>query len=163
VTRLEAERDCTAVLSRYGYYSDHGRRDEWVNLWTEDGVFDHLAYYGDDILNSEPHLWQRAAITGHRELHDLIYGPGNASIVGRSQHVAAAGANSFRLVDGGTAVMVTYSIVYVKQNLDAPVVSYQNHGVNRWTFRKIDGQWYIAENVRRKMGDATTGELLKDF
>jgi hypothetical protein len=119
VARLEAERDCNAVLSRYGYYSDHGRRDEWVALWTEDGVFDHMAYYGDDILQPEPALWRRAAITGHKELHDLIYGPANASIVGRSHHVAAAGANSFRLVDDDTAVMATYSIVFVKQNPDA--------------------------------------------
>jgi len=51
VTRLEAERDCAAVLARYGYYSDHGRRDEWIKLWTDDGVFDLMMFYGDDVVN----------------------------------------------------------------------------------------------------------------
>jgi hypothetical protein len=70
---------------------------------------------------------------------------------------------TFRLIDDGNAVMVTYSVVYVKDKPDLPVVQYQNHGMNRWTFRKVDGQWYIAENIRRRMGDPDSGKLFEDF
>jgi hypothetical protein len=35
--------------------------------------------------------------------------------------------------------------------------------MNRWTFRKVDGQWYIAENIRREMGGAESGTLFEDF
>jgi hypothetical protein len=162
VTCLEAERDCAALLARYGYYSDHGRRDEWINLFTEDGVFENLMYFGDDILNPDPAEWRVTRFVGHDRLREVIYGPANAGIVGRSQHAVGGPPASFRLIDDNNAVMVTYSIVYIKDQPDQPVVSYQNHGVNRWTFRKIDGQWYIAENIRRKLG-TDTAELLEDF
>ena len=163
VTRLEAERDCAAVLARYGYYSDHGRRDEWIKLWTEDGVFDLMMFYGEDLVNSDPDQWRQTRFVGHEQLREVIYGPVNAGIVGRSQHQMGGPPATFRLIDDGNAVMVTYSVVYVKDKPDLPVVQYQNHGMNRWTFRKVDGQWYIAENIRRRMGDPDSGKLFEDF
>jgi hypothetical protein len=163
VTCLEAERDCAAVLARYGYYVDHGRRDEWVNLFTEDGVFDNIMYFGDDIVNSDPALWRQTRFVGHERLREMIYGPANASIVGRSQHQVGGPPATFRLIDDNNAVMVSYSVVYVKEKADLPVVQYQNHAMNRWTFRKVDGQWYIAENIRRKMGSTESGTLFEDF
>jgi hypothetical protein len=163
VACLEAERDCAAVLARYGYYSDHGRRDEWINLWTEDGVFDLMMYFGDDVVNSDPSQWRHTRVVGHDQLRGVIYSSVNAGIVGRSQHVAGGPPATFRLIDDSNAVMVSYSFVYVKEKPDLPIVQYQNHGMNRWTFRKIDGQWYIAENIRRKMGDPESGKLFEDF
>jgi hypothetical protein len=35
--------------------------------------------------------------------------------------------------------------------------------MNPWTFRKVDGQRYTAENIRRKMGSADSGTLFEDF
>jgi hypothetical protein len=163
VACIEAERDCAAVLARYGYYVDYGRRDEWVNLFTEDGVFENMVYHGDDIVNSDPALWRQTRYVGRDQIRDMIYGPANASIVGRSQHQVGGPPAIFRLIDADNAVMVSYSVVYVKDKADLPVVQYQNHATNRWTFRKVDGQWYIAENIRRKMGTPDSGKLLEDF
>jgi hypothetical protein len=163
VTRLEAERDCAAVLARYGYYVDHGRRDDWVNLFTKDGVFENMLYYGDDIVNSDPALWRLTRFVGHDQLREMISAPVNAKIVGHAQHHVGGPPSAFRLIDDDNAVMVSYSVVYIKENPDMPVVQYQNHGMNRWTFRKVDRQWYIAENIRRRMGSADTGTLFEDF
>ncbi|MDQ1475259.1 MAG: hypothetical protein QOE62_488 [Actinomycetota bacterium] len=164
VTCLEAERDCAAVLARYGYYSDHGRRDEWVRLFTEDAVFDLMMYFGDDLVNAAPDQWRLTRFVGHEQLREVIYGPANAGIVGRSQHQVGGPPATFRLIDDSNAVMVTYSVVYVKETADfTPLVQYQQHAMNRWTFRKIDGQWYIAENIRRRMGSPDSGTLFEDF
>jgi SnoaL-like domain len=164
VTRLEAERDCATVLARYGFYCDHARRDEWVKLFTEDGVVDVVMYFGEDLTKPDPANWRRTRFVGHERLRELINSPANVSIVGRSQHQMGGPAAAFRLVDDSTAVMVTYSVVYVKDMADpTPHVGYQNHAMNRWTFRKVDGQWYIAENIRRGMGTPDTGTLFEDF
>jgi hypothetical protein len=163
VTSLEAERDCASVLARYGYYVDHGRRDEWVHLFTEDGVFENTLYYGDDIVNSDPALWRLTRFVGRDQLLEMISAPVNTKIVGHGQHHVGGPPATFRLIDDENAVMVSYSVVYIKDNPDSPVVQYQNHAMNRWTFRKVDGQWYIAENVRRKLGSADSGTLFADF
>jgi hypothetical protein len=38
--RLEAERDILSTLHRYGHSIDYGREADWVDCFTEDGVFD---------------------------------------------------------------------------------------------------------------------------
>jgi len=43
------------------------------------------------------------------------------------------------------------------------LVQYQQHAMNRWTFRKIDGQWYIDENIQRRMDSPDSGTLFEDF
>jgi hypothetical protein len=163
IEALEAERDCGAVLARYSFYSDHARRDEWIDLWTQDGAFDLMMYHGGDIVSGEQGEWRRTRFVGHDQLREVIYSPANEGIVGRSQHVVSGPPSTFRLVDSMTAVMVSYSVVYVKHDPDLPVVQYQNHGMNRWLFRKVDGRWYIAENIRRRMGDPASGDLFADF
>lgn len=164
VARLEAERDCATVLARYGFYIDHARREEWVKLFTEDGVMDVMMYHGEDLMKPDPAHWRQTRFVGHDQLRGIVNSPANASIVGHSQHQMGGPPAAFRLIDDTTAVMVTYSVVYVKDADDlTPTVHYQNHAMNRWVFRKIDGQWYIAENVRRGMGSPDSGTLFADF
>ena len=38
IVALEAERDCRELLARYGFYADHAMAEEWVGLFTADGV-----------------------------------------------------------------------------------------------------------------------------
>jgi hypothetical protein len=38
-------------------------------------------------------------------------------------------------------------------------VQYLSHSMNRWTFRKVGDQWYIAEDIRRRMGSPDSGAL----
>jgi hypothetical protein len=164
VTRLEAERECAALLARYGYYCDHGRHHDWVKLFTEDAVMDLMMYYGENIVSADPDQLRQTRFVGHKQLLELISGPVPTSLVGRSQHQMGGPPATFRLIDENNALMVTYSVVYAKDMSDPkPIVQYQNHAMNRWTFRRIDGRWYIAENIRRRMGGQDSSALFEDF
>ncbi|MDB5584071.1 MAG: hypothetical protein JWR80_9247 [Bradyrhizobium sp.] len=164
VAVLEDERACSQLLARYGYYADFGRHDDWVNLFTKDGVLDVLMYFGEDITNPEPDKWKQTLYEGHDRLRELITGPVPASIVGRCQHQMGGPPSSFRLVDENNAIMVTYAVVYIKDMFNPePNVQYQNHMMSRWAFRKVDGEWLISENVRRGMGIPGGSKLFEDF
>jgi hypothetical protein len=164
VTRLETERDCAAVLARYGYYADHGRREEWVNLFTEDGVMDLMMYHGQDLQKADPAQWRHTRFVGQEQLRTLINSPAHASIEGHSHHKMGGPPATFRLVDDTTAVMVTYAIVYAKDAGDlGSSMQYLSPSMNRWTFRKVDGQWYIAQDIRRRMGNPDSSALFEDF
>jgi hypothetical protein len=164
VARLEAERDCAAVLARYGYYADHGRREEWINLFTEDGVMDLMMYHGEDLQKADPAHMRHTRFVGHEHLRELINSPAHASIEGHSHHKMSGPPATFRLIDDNTAIMVTYAVVYAKDAGDiGPSVQYLSHSMNRWTFRKVGDQWYIAEDIRRRMGSPDSGALFEDF
>lgn len=164
VRRLEAERDCAAVLARYGYYADHGRREEWINLFTEDGVMDIMMYYGEDLQKPDPAHMRHTRFVGHEHLRELINSQAHASIEGHSHHKMGGPPSTFRLIDDNTAIMVTYAIVYAKDADDVgSSLQYLSPSMNRWTFRKIDGRWYIAEDIRRRMGSPYSSALFEDF
>ena len=40
VRELEDEREIRNLLGWYAYYADGRHDEEWVDLWTEDGVYD---------------------------------------------------------------------------------------------------------------------------
>jgi hypothetical protein len=163
VFRLEAERDCASLLAKYGFYCDHGEREKWIALFTEDGVIDLLMHYGEDLTQPNPESWRQTRFVGHDGLRELIYSDVAAAIVGRSQHQIGGPPALFRLLDPSTAMMWTYSVVYVKDMRDPrPVVQYQNHAMNRWTFRRLDGHWLISENLRRSMGNPESAMLFED-
>lgn len=158
---LKAERECAAVLARYGFYADHGRRAEWLQLFTEDAVFDLVSYDPSKPVDAR---WLHRRLVGHDQLGEIINGPVHERIEGRSQHQMGGPPAIFRLIDDTTAVMVTYSVVYAKgEDLVAPLVQLQSHSMNRWTFRRSHGAWFIAEDVRRPMGSPESASLFGDF
>jgi hypothetical protein len=153
VERLETERVLGEVLARYGFYADHGRHREWGELFTEDGVMDLIMYTGEDVVHPEPELWKHRRFEGREELvRSILDSPPHMSIEGRSQH-HMQGPPTIFFIDGDQAVAESYAVVYAKAVGDAsPLIQRQSHSMNRWTFRKVDGEWKIAECFRRPMG-----------
>ncbi len=144
VRRLEDQRKIREVLAAYGFNADLGRSDAWVDLWTDDGIYD---------LDAGAH-------SGRAQLQDLIAAPANyhKSIENRSQHIAL---NPHIRIDGDTAVVECYRMLVVKPADEAKV------GAGAYTrfelVRRGDG-WAIRRQTRRMTGgDEWGGRLLRDY
>jgi len=172
IEALETERDCRELLARYGFYADHGMGQEWVGLYTDDAVmdfwyFDDSEYFDDEM---QPRVDDPRALDfplrngrfeGRDEIQQCVEAPRFLRLVGHAQYQMDGHPSVFRLMDDGTAVIVSNSVVVARsQAHKAPVIVYQNHCLNRWTFRRVDGHWLIAENLRRPMGSGGAEELL---
>jgi hypothetical protein len=169
---LEAERECRELLARYGFYADFGLSDEWVDLFTEDGVMEFSYFddseYMDDQLRPRPvdpatlnFPLKTSRFAGRDQLHACITAPRHERLEGRCQHHADGQPTIFKLVDEHTAVIVSNTIIYGRSLGNfAPAVQYQNHSLNRWTFRRTDAGWRIAENIRFPMGSEAGVTLL---
>lgn len=172
ITVLEVERECREILARYGFYADHMLHDEWVNLFTTDAVmdftfYDDSNYFDDDMKPSsaDPTTIEfplkRSVFTGSDELQVCIRAPRHERLMGRAQHRMDAQPAIFRLLDDDTAIIVSDSVVLARQRANfSPTLQYQHYCLNRWTFRKVDGVWKIAENIRRTMGSNDAAELI---
>src|SRR4051794_17291952 len=66
VARLEDERDVLSTLYRYGHTIDYGPDDEWVDLFTADGVWDSIP---NEALGPEA---KRITARGTAELRSFI-------------------------------------------------------------------------------------------
>src|SRR4051812_40723019 len=66
VGRLEDERGILATLYRYGHTIDYGPDDDWVDLFTDDGVWDSLP---NEALGPNA---KRITARGHDELRAFI-------------------------------------------------------------------------------------------
>ena len=98
VQELEDKEAIREVLARYGFTADLGLSKDWVDVWTEDGVYD----LGPDDK----------AVGSDGLLYDIITNPkGHKTIENRSQHTVV---NHFIRVDGDTAWAEAYSIVFVR-------------------------------------------------
>lgn len=169
---LEAERDCRELLAWYGFYADHGFDAEWVGLFAADGVmdfnfYDDSAYFDENLrpVADDPTTVEFPVVhrryVGSEELLDCITAPRHERIRGLCQHQVDGQPSIFRLIDLDTAVIVSDAIIYSRSVGNfAPEIQYQNHSLNRWTFRRADGQWRIAENIRKVMGTEGAAELL---
>lgn len=152
---LEAERDCRDLLSRYAYGADYNDPDNWLDLFAEDAVVDTISYFGTDPANPSPEDYRPNPMRGREQLRaGLIKGPQTAAMADfATQHHMSGNPTRFQLLDADTAVITTYGVVYGKPRADVqPHVTYQSHTTNRWTFRRVDGQWRISELTRRRMG-----------
>ena len=146
VRRLEEERDLRELLARYSFTADLFRGQPWVDLWTDDGVYELSA---EERADGHP---QRYA--GRDELMALITGPGMPP-PGRSQH-HTQGPLVFR-IDGDRAVAEGYSVTYVNRPSGNEV---WNMGFSRWTFRRVDGVWKIERRQRREIGSPDQAEMI---
>jgi hypothetical protein len=135
---LEDERDLRDLLARYSFTADLFRGDAWVELWTDDGIYD----LGD---GNAPGGYN-GRFTGSRQLLELITGPGMPP-EGASQH-HVHGPLRFH-IDGDRATVDGYSVTFVHRESGNEV---WNLGFNRWSFVRVDSIWKIAERRRREIG-----------
>jgi hypothetical protein len=169
---VEAERDCRELLARYSLYADHFLSDQWVGLFTADGImdftyFEDTGYFDENMVPTtvDPTTvdfpLRNARFAGTAELHDCIEAPRHQRLQGGCQHQMDGQPAVFRLINAETAVLISDSIVYARSvGNRSSTIQYQHHCLNRWTFRRVDGVWLIAENIRRTMGSGETAELL---
>src|SRR5947209_3082506 len=102
---VEDDRAIRELLSRYGYWADMGRDQDYVDLYTEDGAMNLGGGSADRYGGIR--RWE-----GHRELMEFITDPkGHKAICGRCMHVQ--GNNLSTYIKGDEAIAESYSIVLV--------------------------------------------------
>ena len=137
----EKIREC---LARYGFNADLGRSEDWVNTWTEKGVYD---------------LGPNSRHTGPDELmYNIIQGKGHKSIENHSQHTVC---NLFIRVNGDTAWAEGYSVVFTLQGTEYKAWT---NGYNHWEFEKRGDRWFMTLRYRRAVGmDEWGGKVIKAY
>ncbi len=138
VRDLEDQGQIREVLARYGFNADLGRSQEWVDLWTGDGVYD---------LDSRK--W-----TGREQLHELIASPTEPhkrDVENRSQHNVL---NLFIRIEGDRAWAEGYSVVVLNKDGQFGLWTC---GYNHWDFERHDGQWLLQRRYRRDIGGKEWG------
>lgn len=155
VRRLEDERAVRAVLARFSFFEDTGRDDEWLALWTVDGVYDMVAVVTGPGGGTRE-MTQR--YTGVDELRALMgdpQGQRRPGFFGHALHTHAATA--VVALDGDTAVVHAYTVLHHESE---GAVSTASAASNRWTLRRVGGRWLVSGRVRRQLGTAGFAEAL---
>ena len=144
---IEDERAVRDLINRYGYHADCQRDEEWVDLWTEDGVYDLLSTvnYPDGSTRVLEQSW--SGRDGLRELITDPLGHHRPGFYGHSMHTG--GSSMVVHIDGDTAVANSYSFLYQEHDGAVELVSAAN---NQWTLRRTDGRWLLRERRRRQVG-----------
>jgi SnoaL-like domain len=145
VEQLEDEKAIRDLLTHYSFGADLFRGSAWVDLWTEEGVYD--LYSGGQ--NGPP-----IRHAGSAELMQLITGPGMPP-EGRSQH-HTDGPVIVR-IEGDRAFVEGYSITLVNRPTGNEV---WNMGFSSWILQKVDGRWRIVERLRREVGDPEQSSVI---
>ena len=146
IAELEDERALRDLLTSYSFGADVFRGPDWVALFTADGTYDLGAANVEGAYSGR--------FRGPDDLLALITGPGMPP-AGRAQHFH--GPMSFA-IDGDHASAESYSITYQLDAADRCEVYCL--GFNRWTFRREDGRWRIAERHRRELGSGAQREVI---
>jgi hypothetical protein len=146
VRALEDERELRDLLHRYSVGADVHRGAPWVDLFTEDGVYDLGGRNVEGAFSGR--------FEGAEELLGLITGHGMPP-EGRAQH--HHGPMRFE-VSGDDASAESYSITYLLDD-DGEARIYCL-GFSRWTFRRENGRWRIAERQRRELGARAEREVI---
>jgi hypothetical protein len=156
--RLEDESELRDLLARYAFYADTGRSREWVALFTEDGAID----LGDTVhamsTSTAPTGYsRRARFEGHEQLLlDFITALPHRRVEHRSAHHTTSGPLRFD-IEGDDARAYGYSVMVTRNEVGFGL---EMTAMNRWTFRRVDGQWRIVERRMRPIGTPEAGTLL---
>lgn len=141
---LEDERDIRYLITDYGYVSDFGSVDDFVDLFTADGSLDISmgSSYGDFATSER---WE-----GREQLHDFLADPQgrwDKSWYGNVMHLQ--GNNLQVAVTGDDAIASGYAVSVISRDGGLHVIG---ASANRWHLRRVDGRWRIHERVLRAVG-----------
>lgn len=146
---LEDEREIRLLIARNDYHFDCMQDEKWLNLWTEDGIFDLVSTvsYPD---GSKRELSQRhegkdalTAFVNHPEGHH------RSGFYGHSMH--SASVNLAIHVEGDTAFATSYSLLYQERDEAVHLLSGAN---NFWRLRREEDGWRLCERRRRQIGSS---------
>ncbi|MFC1919286.1 nuclear transport factor 2 family protein [Chloroflexota bacterium] len=133
----EAIRD---LLVRYGFTADLSRTNDYVDLWTEDAIFDVGTEYG---------LWK-----GKDKIRQLMEGPVHQSITNNSQHLML---DYIINVDGDKATAAGYCLVTLHWQAGFGIF---RCSFRTFSFQRIDGRWLIKEAKSRATGDPECNQII---
>jgi ketosteroid isomerase-like protein len=153
---VEDEREIRELLSRYGFHADARRDEAYLELWTDDGVFD--VSMDRHIAGVDTSYQDGRRFVGKEQLREMITDPdGHArpGVYGHTLHVQ--GNNVVVHIDGDEAVANAYSLLVYNTGEGLEL---RAAGTNHWGFRREDGRWRITERRRRAVGDPATDENL---
>jgi hypothetical protein len=154
VEQLEDERELRYMIGRYGHYCDLGYHDEWISLWTPDGVYDLVTVKRDGAGYDGGMRFE-----GHEALYGMLRDPTSHQLFeGRSLHIQDI--NLVIRIDGDEAFAHGYSITMLREG---EAVNIRTAGMVRWAFKRIDGKWYFTEKKRRKVGDGSAFADVADY
>jgi hypothetical protein len=158
---LEDDRAIRELLARYGFNADQGRTEAYVDMYTEDGALDlsrgpgQLQKEPGSVAKDEPQHEELVRFEGHDALHGFITDPeGHKRLEGACLHFM--GNNLKTRIDGDQAVAESYNLTLLRRGTEFVLF---NAAVNRWTLRKVDGEWKIKECKRRRPGTAEFGNI----
>ncbi len=145
IAQMQDERAIRDLIARYAINTDAGRLEEFLAVWTEDGI-EEIEFQGKVLRwagKSEIRAWRTGLLEQKRaQPNNRMHVHGNDLIIHINGSEATANSYTFGL------------------GLEAGKVSVTSHGAVRWTFRKINGQWLIKEKKVREMNSAEFRELL---
>lgn len=146
LAQLEEVEHIRELLSTYGFNADLGRTPEYLDGWTEDGLYD---------------LTEELRFAGRAELERLVADPDGMhkrEIENRSQHLVA---NLVIRVEGDTAWAEGYSLVPIAGKEAITIMSL---AYNHWDFVRSDDRWLMKRRLRRTVGGPTWGgEVIKSY
>jgi SnoaL-like protein len=135
VRELEDEREIRSLLGWYAYFADGCHDEQWLDLWTDDGVYDISAG-----------RW-----VGKRRLREFISDPQvhhSPGFYGHTLHLQ--GPNLAISIHGDDAVATGYNVL-LHETFNVPTIL--RIGGNRWRFRRVSGRWLMAERRHRSVGE----------
>jgi hypothetical protein len=142
---LEDQEKIRRCLARYGFNADLGRSEEYLALWSEDGLYD----------------LDNGRLQGLAPLREMITsptGPHKSQIENRSMHAVG---NLFIEVQGDVAFAEGYSVVWVR---GAERHEPRTAGYNHWDFRRQGEGWLLTRRLRREVGGPEWGgETIQDY
>lgn len=143
---LEDQEKIRRALARYGFNADLGRSEEYLAIWSKDGVYD----LDGGELAGEAAIWDMiSSPTGTHKAH----------IEKRSMHAVG---NLLIEIEGDTAWAEGYSIVWVRDGdgKHQPMTA----GYNHWDFVRRDEEWLMTRRTRREVGGPVWGgEIIKSY
>jgi hypothetical protein len=161
VALLEDDRAIRELLSRYGYYADLGRDDDWINLFTPDGEIEVAvdASWLDGTPGSEstPEGDRVLRGSGPEGLRTFIEDPkGHQMIVGRCLHLM--NQNLSIRVDGDVATAESYNITLIRKTSRTELL---NGSLSHWSFERHSTGWLIKSCIRRRPGAKGFGHFIE--
>jgi hypothetical protein len=142
---LEDKEKIRRCLARYGFDADLGRSEEYLAIWSEDGLYD----LDGGQLKGEAALREMiSSPTGHHK----------SQIENRSMHAVG---NLFIEISGDVAWAEGYSIVWVRgPDGHQPKTA----GYNHWDFRRKGAGWLMTRRLRREVGGPVWGgEVIQSY
>jgi hypothetical protein len=125
---LLEERAIMRTLNTYSHAMDYGREQDWVHVFTDDGVFDVVSMPGAKPIHREDGAGDLAAYVAQYPK------PPNAR-----KHIVVSPIIE---IDGDTATVDSYWLFFGR-NVDG--TSIQGYGRYHDQMVKVDGEWRIKE------------------